>query len=221
MELSVKDVARLMDLPEITIMRWIRQGKIPFYVKNGKYVFDKDQLISWARLHNITLKENSRSLTRQKEELITLSTAIERGGIYFGLDGEDVSEVLRNAVGLIRLPDNVDKEELIEKLIQREELCSTGIGEGVAIPHPRHPIRGLISMVPVFFLKREVDFHSVDGKPVFVIFLVLASSTKLHLRLLSRLSFCLRNKDFLSFLRSCKDAHSLLDMIKKLEAEIK
>ena len=218
MELEVKDVAKLLDLPEITILRWIKQGKIPFYLKDGKYVIDKKRLISWARLHNIKLRE--RQEEEEKEESITLCTAIERGGVYFDLKGESVHEVLKNAVELLKLPSNVDREMLLEKLLQREELCSTGIGEGVAIPHPRHPVLGLKNMVAVFFLEKEIDFNSVDGKPVFVLFIILASSTKTHLRLLSRLSYCLRNKEFLRFLRECNEASELINWIKKLESQI-
>ncbi len=220
MELEVKDVARMIDLPELTILRWIKQGKIPFYVKEGRYVIDKKKLISWAKLHNIKLKERQKE-EKEEEELITLHTAIERGGVYFNLKGEDVYEVLKNAIELLELPSEIDKNELLEKLLQREELCSTGIGEGVAIPHPRHPIPGLKNMVAVFFLEKEIDFNSVDGKPVFVLFVILASSTKVHLRLLSRLSYCLRNKEFLSFLKECKSSSELINWIKKLESEIK
>ena len=220
MELDVRDVAKLMDLPEITILRWIKQGKIPFYLKNGKYVIDKKKLVSWAKLHNIKLKEKQEK-EKEEDELITLHTAIERGGVHFGLKGENVHEVLKNAVELLNLPLDVNKDELLEKLIQREELCSTGIGEGVAIPHPRHTIAGLKNMVAVFFLEKEIDFNSVDGKPVFVLFIILASSTKAHLRILSRLSYCLRNKEFLKFLKECKKASELIDQVKKLESEIR
>ena len=217
MELEIKDVARLMDLPEITIMRWIRQGKIPFRIKNGRYVFDKEELISWAKLHNIILKEEDEEIAKREDEEITLSEAIKRGGVYFGLKGNNVYEVLRNAVNMIQLPEGVDKEMVFEKLIQREELCSTGIGEGVAIPHPRHPIKGLKNMIAVFFLEKEIDYHALDNKPVFVLFLILTSSTKVHLRLLSMLSFCLRKKDFISFLRRCKSAQELIKKIEELE----
>lgn len=218
MELEVKDVARLMDLPEITILRWIKQGKIPFYLRNGRYVINQKKLASWAKLHNIALRE--RKEKKKKEELITLYGAMEKGGVYFGLKGENMYDVLKNAVELIKLPPVLSREVLFEKLIQREELCSTGIGEGVAIPHPRHPVLELEDMIPVFFLEKEIDFNSVDGKPVFVLFLILSSSTKTHLRLLSRLSYCLRNKKFLSYLKRCRKASELMNCVRKLESEI-
>lgn len=221
MELSPKEVAKMLDLPEITIMRWIRQGKIPFQIKDGRYVFDKKQLISWARMHNMSLRDHNSVKETNEEEDITLYEAIKKGGVFFGIRGDSVEEVLKEAIKLIPLPPEVDKDHLLEKLLQREELCSTGIGEGIAIPHPRYPIKDLDTIVAVFFLKREIDFHAVDGKPVFVIFLILSPSTRIHLRLLSRLSFCLRNKDFLKFLRKCDSPKKLVNKIRQLESTIK
>ncbi len=221
MELGVKDVAKMLGLPELTIMRWIKQGKIPFSIKKGRYVFDKEYLISWAKMHHISLKEIESSAENNKyqEENITLYDAVKRGGVFFGIKGNNVEEVLRRAVELMDIPKEVDIEFLFEKLIQREELCSTGIGEGIAIPHPRHPIPKLKAMVSVFFLEKTIDFNSVDGKPVFIMFIILSPSTKIHLRLLSRLSFCLRKKEFLEFLKNCKNKEELLLKIKQLESE--
>ncbi len=221
MELTVKDVAKMLSLPEMTIMRWIRQGKIPFQWKNGRYVFDKKQLVNWARLHNMPLREINLLKNGNEEENITLSEAIRRGGVFLGIRGETVEEVFKEAVNLLPLPSYVNRDDLLEKLIQREELCSTGIGEGIAIPHPRYPVEGLRTMVAVFFLEKEIDFKAVDGKPVFVMFFILSSSTKIHLRLLSRLSFCLKKKDFLKFLRKCNNAEELINKIQRLESSIK
>jgi len=53
-------------------------------------------------------------------------------------------------------------------------------------------------MITTCFLKNEIDFNAVDKKPVFVLFLMLCSTTKLHLKLLSKLSLCLREKAFIS-----------------------
>ncbi len=220
MSLSIKEVARMMNLPEITIIRWIKQGKIPFYLKDGRYVFNEKQLVSWAKMHNISLRQRGPTDKddKDKEQKITLYKAINKGGVFFDVGGENVKEVLRESINLIELPSGIDKEELFEKLIQREELCSTGIGDGVAIPHPRHPIPNLGPMVPVFFLKKEIDFNAIDGKPVFVLFIILSPSTNIHLRLLSCLSFCLRDKDFLKFLKKCDSKDSLLNKIQELES---
>ncbi len=222
MKLEIKDVARMLDLPEATITRWIRQGKIPAKLENGRYIFHERQLRAWAQTHNFTLHENKARQQENNEEEITLCEAMERGGVLYDVEGSSPEEVLRAAVGSMNLPDDIDKEVLMERLLQREELTSTGIGEGVAIPHPRQPMEGfsLKAWVTTCFLKKEIDFNSVDGKPVFVLFIMLTATTRIHLRLLSRLSFCLRNQAFLEMLRSRPSTEVLLQKVRALENEL-
>ena len=219
MKLELKQVAKLLDLPEATIMRWIRQGKIPAKFENGHYVFHEKQLKKWARTHNITLREDKLVEQLNDENDITLNDAMKRGGVFFDIEGDKPEEVLAQAVSVIRFPPDVDRELLLEKLLQREELSSTGIGDGVAIPHPRQPLDKLSikAMVATCFLKRGVNFNSVDGRPVFVLFIMLCGSTKIHLKLLSRLSFCLRNKGFVEILKGYPSAEALLNKVKELE----
>ncbi len=220
MKLPVHEVAELLDVPEATIMRWVRQGKIPARIDNGQvFLFDKD-LRRWAETHNFLIKERKKYRPIDEDESnITLFEAMQRGGIFFGVAGDSVEAVLREALNLVPLPGEINLEELIERLLQREELASTGIGEGVAIPHPRYPIENLSekALVTTCFLKNEIDFNSVDKKPVFVIFLMLSSHTKIHLKLLSRLSLCLRDKAFLSVLRKSRSAEAILEKVKELE----
>jgi len=221
-KIGLKEVARMLDLPEATILRWIRQGKIPVQVEGDRYVFMDKQLRSWARTHNIPLKENVEPAAPNNGTEVTLYEAMKRGGVFFDVGGGSMEEVLKQAVDLVNLPPEVDREYLLERLLQREELTSTGIGEGVAIPHPRYPMENLSvkAMVATCFLNNEVNFHSVDRKPVFVLFLMLSSTTKLHLKLLSRLSFCLRDKGFLKMLRTCRSADVLFAKVKELEASL-
>jgi PTS system nitrogen regulatory IIA component len=98
----------------------------------------------------------------------------------------------------VPVPDEVDREFLLHVLLARENLQSTGIGEGIAIPHVRNPIvlhipRPLITLC---FLERPVDFAALDGKPVHALFSLICPAVRAHLRLLSRLSFALQDERF-------------------------
>ncbi|MBF0231536.1 MAG: PTS sugar transporter subunit IIA, partial [Desulfamplus sp.] len=70
------------------------------------------------------------------------------------------------------------------------------------------------------FLEKNVDFEAIDDKPVSVLFLILSPTVEHHLNLLSRLSFCLRDRDFMSFVRQKPDTDSLLGRIKEMEIMI-
>src|SRR5262249_48316043 len=77
-------------------------------------------------------------------------------------------------------------------------LQSTGIGEGIAIPHVRNPIVLHVPRptVTLCFLDRPIDFGALDGKPVHVLFAMVSPTVRAHLRLLSRLSFALHDAGF-------------------------
>jgi PTS system nitrogen regulatory IIA component len=98
----------------------------------------------------------------------------------------------------LRVPEEVDRSFLLRVLLARENLQSTGIGDGIAIPHVRNPIVLHVPrpMVTLCFLDKPIDFGSLDGKPVHVLFTLVSPTVRAHLRLLSRLSFALHDAGF-------------------------
>jgi PTS system nitrogen regulatory IIA component len=128
----------------------------------------------------------------------SLVEALQAGGIFYRLSGHDKESALRAVVEHMRLPEEVDREFLLRVLLAREALQSTGIGDGIAIPHVRNPI---VLHVPrptitLCFLEKAVDFGALDGKPVHVLFTLVSPTVRAHLRLLSRLAFALHDPGF-------------------------
>ena len=108
----------------------------------------------------------------------------------------------------------IDKVELLNALLEREKLGSTGIGDGVAIPHGK--LNGLDNIILLFGKSGQgVDFDAIDRKPVCLVFLLVApaDSAGLHLKALARLSRMLREKDFKNSLLMASDAETLLKII--------
>ena len=130
--------------------------------------------------------------------ILGLEEALRAGGIYYRVGGQDKSSALRAVVEVIPLPDEVDRSFLLEVLLARESLGSTGVGDGIAIPHVRNPIVMHIPkpMISVCFLESEIDFMALDGKPVHTLFTILSPTIKAHLNLLSRLAYALRDSEF-------------------------
>ncbi len=217
---SVKEVANLLGISLVTVQRWVHQGKIPCKYKKNEYFFKRSEIEKWARAHNFLIMPEVKPGPQKAEiETNTLSRAIENGGIFYDLEGEDIYTVLENGLRKIDLPGNTARELILNELIDREEIASTGIGKGVAIPHPRSPLDLNLKepLIPIFFLRQEIDFNSVDGKPVFVLFFMFSPSTNVHLKLLSRLSFCLRDKDFISLLKQRGAREEILARVKEIE----
>ena len=108
----------------------------------------------------------------------------------------------------------VQCEAMIDVLLEREKLGSTGIGDGIAIPHGK--LKGLESLVISFGRSREgIDFESIDGRPVHIFFLLMApeSSTGQHLKALAKISRMLKDPEFRSALMSAKDAEEIYGKI--------
>ncbi len=224
MKLNAREVARLIDMPEETIQRWIRKGSLPAVEINGKYMVREDDLRKWADKHNIVLNEEQRDTgSEPKRKDVSIYKAMHRGGVFYGIKGDNVKDVLEDMVRVVTLPENLDKKMLLELLLEREKLASTGIGEGIAIPHPRTTPKDLLPwpIISTCFLEKEVDFNAIDGKPVFVAFMMLSPSIKTHLDMLSRLSFCLRDKEFVNFLRCIPREEDLLEKVRLMETRLK
>jgi PTS system nitrogen regulatory IIA component len=104
----------------------------------------------------------------------------------------------------------IQSEAMIEVLLEREKLGSTGIGDGIAIPHGK--LKGLDSLVISFGRSREgIDFDSIDGRPAHIFFLLMApeSSTGQHLKALAKISRMLKDPEFRNDLLSAKNAEEL------------
>lgn len=215
-----KDVSDLLGLPLITIQRWEHQGKIPFKIIDQKICYKKKEITEWAKAHDFVIKIPLDAKTTKTPGI--LSESIKRGGIYTGIDGHDAYTVFEKAIEKLSFISFTDKERFFNELLYREELASTGIGKGVAIPHTRSRLDlGLTKpAVSVFFLKNEIDFNAVDGLPVKILFMIFTTNTKDHLKILSKISFLIGNEKLLSILEKQNKDEDLLDTIIQLESNV-
>ncbi|MBD5525876.1 MAG: PTS transporter subunit EIIA [Lachnospiraceae bacterium] len=141
------------------------------------------------------------------------------------LDGapKNKKEALDQIVGLMTKSGRINDEEAYRKQVYaREEESTTGIGEGIAIPHGKCDAvnkPGLAAMV----IRDGVDFDSLDGEPVTLMFLIAAPNTKdnVHLDVLSKLSMMLMDEEFTSNLRNATSAEEFLGIIDKADDEKK
>lgn len=222
MQLSLPDISKYIGVAENTILRWVRQGKIPVKQKGNLFIFQRSALEKWASRHNITLASDKKQADEApKATLPTLSEAIENGGIYYNITGNTVEDVLSSALENIQSIPSELKSELFEKLIEREKVLSTGVGNGIAIPHPRmQPDKLSQSMLAICFLEKPIDYKAMDHKPVSVLFILLCPSLEIHLHILSTLSFCLRNIEFSNFIKSVPDQQTILEQVEIFQKQM-
>jgi len=98
-------------------------------------------------------------------------------------------------------------------------LSSTGIGDGIAIPHVRNPVVLHISrpMVTLFFLEHPIDFGAIDGQPVYALFMLISPTVRAHLHLISRLAYSLRDEAFREVIQKRGLREDILNASRKVE----
>jgi PTS system nitrogen regulatory IIA component len=127
-----------------------------------------------------------------------LSELTDEDFILPDLKAKDKKGVLEELVeALVKREPSIDKKALVKVLLERERLGSTGIGDGVAIPHGK--FYGLTHPIISFGRSRKgLDFESMDGEPVFLFFLLVApeNSASIHLKALAKIAKILKNSAF-------------------------
>jgi PTS system nitrogen regulatory IIA component len=221
MQLGVKEVSKLLNVSEKTIYRWVNQGVLPGYRVNEQYRFNRAELLEWATSRKMNV---SAALFDEPESnaapIPDLMETLQAGGIFYRLGGRDKESVLRAVVEHMRLPEEVDREFLLRVLLAREALQSTGIGDGIAIPHVRNPIVLHVSrpMITLCFLEQPIDFGALDGRPVHALFSLVSPTVRAHLRLLSRLSFALHDPGFKSAVARQASRDEIVDELRRIDA---
>jgi PTS system fructose-specific IIA component/PTS system nitrogen regulatory IIA component len=149
------------------------------------------------------------------------SDFICREAIRTNLDAGDKRDVIRAmATSLLEAKkiNQADYESIVEAILKREELGSTGIGRGVAVPHTKHPsIDKLIGTVAIS--ENGVNFDSLDGEKVHLLFLLVSPPDRPgdHLRALENISRQLRNDTFCRFLKQSKKPEDVWQLLEEAD----
>jgi PTS system nitrogen regulatory IIA component len=218
MELKIKDIVDLLQVSEKTVYRWIKEKKIPCYRIQHQYRFNRAEINEWIMSNKIELSSKLLDLTIARRPT-NFTDLLRNGGIYHDIPGATIRDVLHNAIEAIHTPPDIDKEDIISALLNREELMSTAVGHGIAIPHPRNPMITNINdaSVSICFLKERVDFGALDRKPVHTIFVLLTYSPRRHLEVLSKISYLCQMDDFRAMLERRAATPELIDFIQSKE----
>ncbi len=219
MDLSVRDVAKLISVSERTVYRWARQGSIPAHKLHDQYRFNRVELLEWAAANGHQI---SRTIAGEPKAgpFPSLTEALERGGIHHRIAGTTRDEVLKNLSRSAGVPAGVDRDLLYQLLLGRETLASTGVGGGIALPHARDPLVLRVEgpVVLLGFLAHPVDFAAPDGEPVRALFTLFTPTIQDHLRILSRLTFALHDAELRKLVQAQATAEPILTRVRTLDA---
>jgi len=221
MQLTVRQAAAYFGVDDQTVRRWIAGRDLPVHRANERLHLNAIEVWEWAIEHGVPVSRRLLEDARRKpEHAPPLSELLERGGVHRNVAASGEKRgVLAGVVAQLPLPPEVDREFLLTVLEAREAMGSTGIGDGIAIPHVRNPILLHVTrpFVSLFLLDRPVDFEAIDGKPVHALFVVVAPSVPVHLQVLAHLGHALRDPTLRRLLAERAPADRIVGRIRELE----
>lgn len=165
------------------------------------------------------LREESRK--RGGNTYMKIMDFLNKKAVTVNLKATDKEGTIRELVDLLVKAEEIkNKEDLVKALLSREALGSTGIGQGIGIPHAKSAnVKELVAAFGVS--QKGVNFDSLDGDPVYIFFLLIApeESAGPHLKALARISRMLKDKFFRELLRKSKDEKDILRIIQEEDSK--
>ncbi len=216
---SCDQAAQYLGVSKHVLERWYRNGSLPGKQTNGVLQFNKQDLKTWVKKNNFSWIEPTLQPNTQNSGIDLLSKAIERGGVHHCTKIVDAQTALNHIVNNIKIPEEIDRDKLLNKILEREKVASTGLGNGIAIPHPRKPIGNILPapIISIWSFETAIPFNAIDDKPVSIIMLLLSSNTKIHLHLLSKLGMIIQEKQILEMIYQKRTVADIVDYVDKLE----
>jgi nitrogen PTS system EIIA component len=224
MQLNVREVSKLLKVSEKRVYNWIKRGILRADRVNDRYLLHRSDLLEQITSREINIPAQIFEAPSSAGIAVPgLADALKAGGIYYGLEGDDKAAILSAIVNSLALPPDTDRISLAQLLMAREALGSTAIGDGIAVPHVRRPIllNTATSSISLCFLRNPVDFAAFDGQPVFAVFVIISPTARMHLHLLSRLSFALHDSRLKDALARRATSDEILAEFERVERAIK
>jgi len=215
-KLTVSEAASLLGSAEERVYSWIEEAELPAQKIRGQFRINRTDLLEWATEHNIGLAPRA---FRQERGTPSLADALRAGGVHHRIEGSDLATILRNIVELLPLADSADREMLLDILLSRHMLGVTPVGEGIAIPHARAPIilAPTNAVLALSFLTTPLDLRAPDAQPIDTFFLLICPTIHVHLAMLAKLAYGLKDQTFRAAVRRRASAEEIVRIAAALE----
>jgi nitrogen PTS system EIIA component len=236
MDLKIKDVAELLNVSDYTVENWISRKQIPFYKINKQYFFNRNEIEDWVLKQNDNalgsyLHEDKNEAAMPNAETISMASrgikqfslyrALHKGIVLTKIPGDNKEDVLRNASRAMASVLNLDAEVLGDLLLEREKLHSTGLGQGLALPHARELLlTSHQDIVIIAFPEKSIDFAALDGAPVHSLIFLFACDDRRHLSLVAKIAHLAHQPATRKLLKTRPSKDVILDYIKNWEASL-
>ena len=152
----------------------------------------------------------------------TIGALLTEENVRLGVEASGKTALIRTLVAALAADPDEDLEHVVEAVLEREALLSTGVGSGVALPHAK--IEGVDETRVVFAITASpIEYDAFDGEPIRLVFLVVGPtrSSRLHIQILGRISRILNDEQVRTQLIEAETASDVLSVVESAEAKLK
>jgi len=222
MILTLKELANYLRVNERTILRMQRSGQIKGVKVGGQWRFNGsqiDQLFFPGSDGGEGEKVELDDITRT-HMMTPLSRILSENRMIMNMAATNSEEAINELCDVVEQENLVlDPDNFRERVDAREKLLSTGVGKGVAIPHPRDPVTALPASAIIVFGKSSqgIDMDAVDGKPVNLFFLLACKDIEIHLQMMGRLAQMLQDDELVREINQSEKPEDILKAAMEFE----
>jgi len=228
--MTIEELTRFLGLDFRRVSRMAQRGEIPSQKVGGNFRFSRAEVTEWLQQqigddsHDWQSMDAGMTAHRQANpEDAQVMPLLCPEAISISLAARTKASVLRELVALAQETGVLyDGEELLEALIRREELCSTAMEAGIAIPHPRRPLPYAVAepIIVVAHVPQGIGFGAPDGRLTNLFFMTCSQDDRHHLHVLARLCRMLCKKDFPQQLREASGPQEVMDLMHSRELDV-
>ncbi|MBN1361843.1 MAG: PTS sugar transporter subunit IIA [Sedimentisphaerales bacterium] len=229
--MTVKELAQMMGADARRLERMAERGEVPCQKVSGQLRFNRAEITEWLQQNIATMDRGDLAEVdagigadrqHQQDEAL-ISPLLRPGAVAVQLKSRGKHSLLRELVGLANDTGRVyDEQTLLEAVLAREEMCSTAIEGGIAIPHPRRPLPYELAdaVLVVGRTGRGIVFGAPDGRLTDLFFLIASQDDRHHLHMLARLCRMLHDETFLQQLREAEHPEEMMNAFKQREQAV-
>lgn len=210
--LTIEEVAKYLRVSERTVYDWAQKGEIPSGKIGTVWRFKKSEIEKWV---NERLSSNIKPANQNM--IIQVKNILSPERIVFLNHSTKHDALVQLAQNLATAPQIKDAQELENEILKREELMSTAVGRGIAIPHVRlSSVTDLVMSVGIS--KTDIiDFQTIDDTPVRILFMIAAAYNQhsYYLQTISFFSSKLKNSTLKDDLLACENAMQAYELLTK------
>jgi PTS system nitrogen regulatory IIA component len=215
--LTLAEMADYLKVAKRSLLKMAERGDIPATKVASQWRFMRSVVDDWliTRMKNLPDRELENLIDSEKLP-VPLSALLRPQLVRLDIEDLGVKPILESLTALLVRHNLLDSsKDFVDKLVEREEMVSTAIFPGIAIPHVRKPEECPVRVprIVIGVSRDGVDFNSLDGQPTYLFCLICANQVLLHLKIIAELALVFRQPNLIEELRTAGDADRLLEIL--------